>query len=368
MTSKTVKRILWELKDYEKNKEENNKNGIYLAYNEENIYKLDLVLVGSDGPYLGCFFEFNIVLPPTYPFSPPKFKFKSPDENMRIHPNLYGSGKVCLSVINTWSGPGWTACNTILSVCNILLGMVLSLKNPLSAEPAYEKININNPKAIYYKELVYCESINEQLINNLKKNMTDFKKEYIKNNIIMYKNLIKHHLNEEYEYKYTPYMYRKINRIIKFNSKNVKSELNKLLKEIESEGVLEVDKRTDIQIDIIGEKLEDLEIDSNTLKFKYIDIDNDVSISSIDNDNSSVSSSSNSSSSSNNENYKKDADKFIESLNNLDIKPPKKYKRKCPKLPAKLFELGTVEISNGDTYEVVEYNRQGNTFKKWKKL
>ena len=70
----------------------------------------------------------------------------------------------------------------------------------------------------------------------------------------------------------------------------------------------------------------------------------------------------------NNENYKKDADKFIESLNNLDIKPPKKYKRKCPKLPAKLFELGTIEISNGDTYEVVEYNRQGNKFKKWKKL
>ena len=192
--------------------------------------------------------------------------------------------------------------------------------------------------------------------------MTDFKKEYIRNNIVMYKNLIKHHLKEEYEYKYTPYMYRKINRIIKFNSKNAKSELNKLLKEIESEES-KVDKLKDIELDIIGEKLEDLEIDNN-LKFKYIDTDNDVSISSIDNDNSSVSSSS----SSNNENYKKDADKFIESLNNLDIKPPKKYKRKCPKLPAKLFELGTIEISNGDTYEVVEYNRQGNTFKKWKKL
>ena len=363
MTSKTVKRILWELKDYEKNKEENNKNGIYLEYDEADIYKLDLVLVGSDGPYLGCFFEFNIVLPPTYPFSPPKFKFKSPDENMRIHPNLYGSGKVCLSVINTWSGPGWTACNTILSVCNILLGMVLSLKNPLSAEPAYEDIHINNPKAIYYKELVYCESINELLINNLKKNMTDFKKEYIKNNKEVYKNLIKNKLKWEYEYKYTPYMYRKINRIVKFNSKNARSELNKLLKEIESEEIVKVDKRKDIEIDIIGEKLEDLKIDNN-LKFKYIDTDNDVSISSIDNDNSSVSSSS----SSINENYKKDADKFIESLNNLDIKIPKKYKRKCPKLPAKLFELGTIEISNGDTYEVVEYNRQGNTFKKWKKI
>lgn len=363
MTSKTVKRILWELKDYEKNKEENNKNGIYLEYDEADIYKLDLVLVGSDGPYLGCFFEFNIVLPPTYPFSPPKFKFKSPDENMRIHPNLYGSGKVCLSVINTWSGPGWTACNTILSVCNILLGMVLSLKNPLSAEPAYEDIHINNPKAIYYKELVYCESINELLINNLKKNMTDFKKEYIRNNKEVYKNLIKNKLKWEYEYKYTPYMYRKINRIVKFNSKNARSELNKLLKEIESEEEVKVDKLKDIEVDIIGEKLEDLKIDNN-LKFKYIDTDNDVSISSIDNDNSSVSSSS----SSINENYKKDADKFIESLNNLDIKPPKKYKRKCPKLPAKLFELGTIEISNGDTYEVVEYNRQGNTFKKWKKI
>ena len=42
MTSKTVKRILWELKDYEKNKEENNKNGIYLEYDEADIYKLDL--------------------------------------------------------------------------------------------------------------------------------------------------------------------------------------------------------------------------------------------------------------------------------------------------------------------------------------
>ncbi len=183
----------------------------------------------------------------------------------------------------------------------------------------------------------------------------------------MYKNLIKHHLKEEYEYKYTPYMYRKINRIIKFNSKNAKSELNKLLYDIESEES-KVDKLKDIELDIIGEKLEDLEIDSNTLKFKYIDTENDISISSIDNDNSSVSSSSSSSTNNNNEILKKDADKFIESLNNLDIKPPKKYKRKCPKLPAKLFELGTIEISNGDTYEVVEYNRQGTTFKKWKKL
>ena len=160
-------------------------------------------------------------------------------------------------------------------------------------------------------------------------------------------------------------MYRKINRIVKFNSKNAKSELNKLLNDIESEEESNEDKLTDIQIDIIGEKLEDLKIENNTLKFKYIDTENDISISSIDNDNSSVSSSSSSS----NEIFKKDANKFIEEyLNNLNIKPKKKYKRKCPKLPAKLFELGTIEISNGDTYEVVEYNRQGTTFKKWKKL
>lgn len=56
---------------------------------------------------------------------------------VRFNPNLYNCGKVCLSILGTWTGPGWTSVMTTKSV----LISIQSLMNekPFFNEPGYEK-------------------------------------------------------------------------------------------------------------------------------------------------------------------------------------------------------------------------------------
>jgi hypothetical protein len=54
-----------------------------------------------------------------------------------FNPNLYSCGKVCLSMLNTWSGPGWVPTNTMSNVLIALQAIVLN-EEPLRNEPGFE--------------------------------------------------------------------------------------------------------------------------------------------------------------------------------------------------------------------------------------
>ena len=92
-------------------------NGIYYVHDEENILKGYALIYGPENTpysYGNYMFEFNF--PHNYPFSPPKVIYLTNDGKMRYNPNLYTNGKVCLSVLNTWKGDGWTSCQSIHSI------------------------------------------------------------------------------------------------------------------------------------------------------------------------------------------------------------------------------------------------------------
>ncbi|KAK2369484.1 putative ubiquitin-conjugating enzyme E2 [Trifolium repens] len=59
---------------------------------------------------------------------------------LRLNPNLYASGKVCLSLLNTWSGrknEKWTpGVSTMLQVLVSIQGLILNAK-PYFNEPGY---------------------------------------------------------------------------------------------------------------------------------------------------------------------------------------------------------------------------------------
>lgn len=57
--------------------------------------------------------------------------------SVRFNPNLYASGKVCLSILGTWSGPAWSPA---LSLSSLLIS-IQSLMNdkPYHNEPGYER-------------------------------------------------------------------------------------------------------------------------------------------------------------------------------------------------------------------------------------
>ena len=59
-------------------------------------------------------------MPSDYPKTSPFVKFETIDGRVRFNPNLYTAGKVCLSILGTWSGPPWTSCQNIGTLAHSL--------------------------------------------------------------------------------------------------------------------------------------------------------------------------------------------------------------------------------------------------------
>ncbi|KAI4374117.1 hypothetical protein MLD38_012152 [Melastoma candidum] len=121
--------------------EKNLPETIYVRVYEERMDLLRAAIVGPAGtPYHDGLFFFDIFLPPDYPNEPPMVHYRS--GGLRINPNLYESGKVCLSLLNTWTGSGsevWKPENsTILQVLVSLQALVLNDK-PYFNEAGYDK-------------------------------------------------------------------------------------------------------------------------------------------------------------------------------------------------------------------------------------
>jgi ubiquitin-protein ligase len=109
-------------------------NGIYYVHDCDNMLKGRAVIFGpSDSLYRYGAYMFTFDFTVDYPYIPPKVTYMTNDGGTRFHPNLYRNGKVCLSLLNTWKGEQWTACQNINS---ILLNLVTLLHNkPLLNEP-----------------------------------------------------------------------------------------------------------------------------------------------------------------------------------------------------------------------------------------
>lgn len=145
-----LKRILSDIKDLHNNNLEN--EGIFISFDDANLFdNFKVLMIGpSDTPYHHGFYLFKIKFPDNYPFAPPVVTFITSDGKTRFNPNLYVNGKVCLSLLNTWSGPTWTSCQTVRAVLMTIYSHCFN-DNPLTNEPGYE----NRPK-----DYIYCKNYN----------------------------------------------------------------------------------------------------------------------------------------------------------------------------------------------------------------
>ncbi|CAL1397442.1 unnamed protein product [Linum trigynum] len=133
LSSGVHKKIMQEWKILEKHLPETIAVRVY----ENRIDLMTAAVVGAQGtPYHDGLYFFDIGFPVDYPRSPPWVHYRS--FGMRINPNLYANGRVCLSLINTWSGKKnekWNpAESTILQVLISIQALVLNEK-PYYNEP-----------------------------------------------------------------------------------------------------------------------------------------------------------------------------------------------------------------------------------------
>ncbi|KAK9152757.1 hypothetical protein Sjap_000237 [Stephania japonica] len=115
-------------------------DSIFVRVYEERMDILRAVIVGAAGtPYHDGLFFFDFYFRHDYPRQPPQVYYHS--GGLRLNPNLYASGKVCLSLLNTWQGQKdekWTpGKSTVLQVLLSIQALVLNAK-PYFNEPGYE--------------------------------------------------------------------------------------------------------------------------------------------------------------------------------------------------------------------------------------
>lgn len=150
---------------------------------------LRAVIIGPDGtPYHDGLFFFDIYFPPTYPLVPPMVHYLS--GGLRLNPNLYACGKVCLSLLNTWTGHGcekWDPKNsTMLQVLISIQALVLNAK-PYFNEPGYAS-SATTPhgkvKSLAYNEDIFILSCKTMLysLRRPPKHFEDFVAGHFRNN------------------------------------------------------------------------------------------------------------------------------------------------------------------------------------------
>nr|XP_045014020.1 ubiquitin-conjugating enzyme E2 Z [Jaculus jaculus] len=113
--------------------------GMFVVPDTVDMTKIHALITGPfDTPYEGGFFLFVFRCPPDYPIHPPRVKLMTTGNNtVRFNPNFYRNGKVCLSILGTWTGPAWSPAQSISSV--LISIQSLMTENPYHNEPGFEQ-------------------------------------------------------------------------------------------------------------------------------------------------------------------------------------------------------------------------------------
>jgi ubiquitin-conjugating enzyme E2 O len=116
--------------------------GVHVRTFEDRLDLLSIMIEGpKNTPYENGLFYFDIQMGREYPNTPPLCHYISFCSD-RLNPNLYEDGKVCVSLLGTWSGRGtevWSSKNsTLLQVIVSIQGLIL-VDEPYFNEAGYEK-------------------------------------------------------------------------------------------------------------------------------------------------------------------------------------------------------------------------------------
>ncbi|KAI5651971.1 ubiquitin-conjugating enzyme domain-containing protein [Phthorimaea operculella] len=115
--------------------------GVWVRGFEDRIDLLSVMIAGpANTPYEDGLFVFDVQLGGEYPRAPPLCHYHSYCSD-RLNPNLYEDGKVCVSLLGTWSGRGvevWGKDSSLLQVIVSLQGLILNAE-PYFNEAGYEK-------------------------------------------------------------------------------------------------------------------------------------------------------------------------------------------------------------------------------------
>ncbi|KAG9314231.1 hypothetical protein JVU11DRAFT_5018 [Chiua virens] len=116
---------------------------IVRAYEDRSDLLRCLIIGPENTPYEDAPFVIDWMLDSNFPQSPPVAHFLSWTNGNGRGGNLYEEGKVCLSILGTWSGDRtetWSASRSSLLQAFVSIQGLVLVKEPWFCEPAYEKL------------------------------------------------------------------------------------------------------------------------------------------------------------------------------------------------------------------------------------
>ena len=125
-------------------------SSVFLFVDENHLDVMKVLITGpmdkthgeTSTPYGGGCFIFDVGFGATYPDKPPLCLLKTTGGGtVRFNPNLYDSGKVCLSLLGTWygtNGEGWYANSSTLLQVLISIQSLILVPKPYFNEPGYQ--------------------------------------------------------------------------------------------------------------------------------------------------------------------------------------------------------------------------------------
>ena len=219
-----ISKLIKEISTYNNSLPISYDSSIFVKYDSTNIRKLKVLIIGpKDTPYENGCFIFDILIPHDYPENPPRVNLQTTGNgSVRFNPNLYNNGKVCLSLLGTWSGSGGEKWNkntsTILQILVSIQSLIL-VENPYFNEPGYEKM-INTEKGkisnFEYNDKTQYNTIKWAINDNIENPPDEFK-DIINNHFKLKKNDIIKTINKWFE-------------STKFNKNDYNNILNKCIK------------------------------------------------------------------------------------------------------------------------------------------
>lgn len=148
-----LKRVVKDIELLKKNNDYLKNKGIYYHFNDNDLTKMYTLISprhkedttsGLVSPYTGGFFLFEVRFPEDYPLSPPKVEFNPKTSSCRFHPNYYSTGKVCLSIVNTWGKEDWSPAMSLMALLVTIEERFF--ERALGCEPGYENTTIQKFK------------------------------------------------------------------------------------------------------------------------------------------------------------------------------------------------------------------------------
>ncbi|BGP15191.1 hypothetical protein JCM10213_000859 [Rhodosporidiobolus nylandii] len=131
-------------------------NILVRAYENRTDLLRCLIIGPPDTPFQNAPFLFDVFLPPgKFPQEPPQVFFHSWAGGTRVSPNLYTEGKVCLSLLGTWSGDkteSWSAARSSILQVFVSIQALIMVEHPYFTEPGFEK-QIGTPEGTAASEL-----------------------------------------------------------------------------------------------------------------------------------------------------------------------------------------------------------------------